>query len=278
MAHRIVPSGTLLVNASACHLSWVLQVIGRQGVATDAQFFYISDSKALHKYSRAGQLNFSNTEPFDSYTVEANHIGDIDVHDGEIFVGAEQFLDGVATNIQIAIHDAESLRFKRSFGFEPESGQLEVSGITVDPDHGLVWMCSWAGGESGRHLYAYDLHSGGYVRKLEMQPAPKQLQGVKYHGGSLWVTADDGDADLGEYDHIYRIAIEGPNAGKLVLAKTVDDVFKTGEIEGLAWDNTTGALLVFNNRGMQIVKGMPTHPYEGYTSEVHEVYVYKLPL
>ena len=45
------------------------------------------------------------------------------------------------------------------------SGQTEVSGITVDPDHGYMWMCSWAEDESGSYLYKYDLESGEYLGK-----------------------------------------------------------------------------------------------------------------
>lgn len=260
--------------ATSGPLAWVLQVAGRQGVAVDAQNYYISGSKALYKYNKAGELLLSNTQPFSNYTVEANHIGDIDVHDGEIFAGAEYFNDGASKNIQIAVYDAESLMYKRSLPFEPSSGQLEVAGVTVDPDHNLVWMCSWLKGESGRYLYAYELQGGTYVRKLELDPVPKQLQGINYHKGFLWLTADDGDADLDKYDHVYKVASEGANAGKVVLAKTMDGFRKTGEIEGLAWDDVTGELVVFNNRGMKIVNGMPIRPYPGYIAEVHEVYVY----
>lgn len=43
-------------------------------------------------------------------------------------------MDGVGKDIQIAIHDAETLKFKKSFKFNPDSGQEEVSGICVDRD------------------------------------------------------------------------------------------------------------------------------------------------
>ena len=80
------------------------------------------------------------------------HIGDIDVFRGEVYAGVEFFLDGIASNIQIVIYDAGTLEYKRSYPFDPSSGQTEVSGIAVDPDHGIIWMCSWGDGETGRYV------------------------------------------------------------------------------------------------------------------------------
>ena len=116
------------------------EVKGRQGVASDGNYYYVSGSKALYKYDKNGKLLLANETPFDGYPIPANHIGGIDVFNGEIFVSAENFMDGVGKDIQIAIHDAETLKLKRSFSFEPSSGQQEVSGICVDTDKRTVWM------------------------------------------------------------------------------------------------------------------------------------------
>lgn len=86
-----------------------------------------------------------------------NHLGDIDVYNGEIYAGVEYFMDGEAKNIQIAVYDAQTLELTGTWSFAEESGQNEVSGIAVDPDSESVWLCSWADGESGRYLYRYDL-------------------------------------------------------------------------------------------------------------------------
>jgi len=123
-------------------LKSVMPVAGRQGVACDGKFIYVSCSKALYKYDMNGKLVAENKNPFEGYSIPSNHIGDIDVYNGEIYVGAENFMDGVGKDIQIAIHDANTLKFKRTFKFEPKSGQEEVSGITVDPVKKTVWMCS----------------------------------------------------------------------------------------------------------------------------------------
>ena len=55
------------------------------------------------------------------------------------------------------------------------------------------------------------------------------------------------------------------------------DFRRAGEIEGLTIDPVTDDLLVLNNRGTQIILGMSQGPFkdEGYTKEIHEVYIYE---
>ena len=252
------------------------EVKGRQGVCTDGEFYYVSGSKALYKYDKKGNLLQTNETPFEGYSIPPNHIGDIDVFDGEIFVSAENFMDGVGKDIQIAIHDAKTLKLKRTFRFEPSSGQEEVSGITVDPDKRSVWMCSWVGEESGRYLYEYSLDSGKFLRKVHLQPVPQWVQGVFYWKGNLYLTADDGTADLEEPDHLYRVNITDKSYASVVQEKTFTEVKKQGEIEGLTMDPKTGELLVHFNRGARIVLGMGKGLYPGYDREISEVYRYKM--
>lgn len=254
----------------------VMEVKGRQGIATDGEFYYVSGSKAIYKYDKKGNLVASNENPFEGYQIPSNHIGDIDVFEGELFISAENFMDGVGKDIQIAIHDANTLKFKRSFKFEPASGQEEVSGICVDRDKRSVWMCSWVGENSGRYLYEYSLDSGKYLRKVHLFPVPQWVQGVFYHNGALFVTADDGEADNEEPDHMYRVDISSGTAAPVVLEKTFDDIKRMGEIEGLAIDPKTGELLVHFNRGARIVLGMGKGLYPGYDREISEIYRYSM--
>lgn len=257
------------------NLKDVFPVAGRQGVACDGTFIYVSGSTALYKYDMNGKLVQQNDKPFEGYSIPSNHIGDIDVYNGEIYVSAEHFNDGVGKDIQIAIHDAQTLKFKRSFAFEPKSGQLEVSGITVDPVKKTVWMCSWVGGESGNYLYEYDIQ-GHFLRKVHLQPVPQYVQGVFWVDGDLFVTADDGIADDNEPDHIYRVRITSATNASVTLEKTLDEAIKQGEIEGLCIDPTNNDLLVLMNRGSQIVLGMVKGFYPGYTKEISEVYRYSM--
>ena len=253
-----------------------IEVKGRQGIASDGEFYYVSNSKALYKYDKTGKLIANNENPFEGYAIPSNHIGDIDVFNGEIFVSAENFMDGVGKDIQIAIHDAKTLKFKRTFKFEPSSGQEEVSGICVDRDKRTVWMCSWVGENSGRYLYEYSLDTGKYLRKVHLFPVPQWVQGVFYYKGALYVTADDGEADFDEPDHIYRINVSDGTSAMVTLEKSLTEVKKQGEIEGLCVDPKTDEMLVLYNRGARIILGMGKGFYPGYDHEIHEVYRYRM--
>jgi len=63
------------------------KVKGRLVLLRD-NFYYVSGSKAIYKYDKKGNLVASNENPFDGYAISAsnscNHIGDIDVFNGEI--------------------------------------------------------------------------------------------------------------------------------------------------------------------------------------------------
>ena len=256
-------------------LSAVHRVNGRQGICVEGDFYWVSGSTSLTKYDRNWNLAAENTDPFAGYSLEVNHIGDIDVYQNELYLGVEYFMDGVGSNIQVAVYDGDTLQLKRVFPFRADTGQLECSGIAVDPDSRTVYMCSWIDDESSAYLYMYDLDDGSYKGKLRMDPVPKWIQGVAYFDGSLYVTCDDGDADADAAEHMYRIALNDEGtAGSVALEKTFDDVTRQGEIEGLSFDRSRGQFLLLYNRGARIVLGMPKGFYEGYTEEIHEVFVY----
>ena len=267
----------VMMPAHRYELAGSAQVDGRQGVCSEGDYYWVSGSATLAKYDKNWNLILKNEAPFEGYEIEVNHIGDIDVYENELYIGAEYFMDGVGKNIQIAVYDGDTLELKRTFPFEEESGQLECSGIAVDPDTKTVWMCSWVGEESGRYLYRYDLETGEYLGKIHMQMPPQWIQGMAYHNGCFYLTADDGNADDQEPDHLYRTQIlEDRTYCTVTLERTFDDVTKQGEIEGLTFDEQTGSLLLLYNRGARIVLGMPKGFYEGYDREISEVFTYHM--
>ena len=124
-------------------LTGSVEVEGRQGVCAENDSYWVSGSTTLAKYDKDWNLILKNESPFKGYELEVNHIADIDVYENELYIGAEYFMDGVGKNIQIAVYDGDTLELKRTFPFEEKSGQLECSGIAVDPDTKSVWMCSY---------------------------------------------------------------------------------------------------------------------------------------
>lgn len=258
-------------------LESVHPVNGRQGVCVEGDFYWVSGSATLTKYDQNWNVIAENTDPFKGYALEVNHIGDIDVYQNELYLGVEYFMDGEGKNIQVAVYDGDTLELKRVFPFRADTGQLECSGIAVDPDTQTVYMSSWIEDESSSYLYMYDLSVGDYKGKLQMQPSPKWIQGVACYDGNLYITCDDGDADDNAPDHMYRIEIGADRkTGRVVLEKTFDDVKRQGEIEGLTFDAARGEFLLLYNRGARIIAGMPSGFYEGYDHEIHEVFTYRM--
>ena len=258
-------------------LSETHEVDGRQGIAYENEKYYVSGSTTLSRYDKDWNLELASSKPFEEFKDEVNHIGDIDVYNNEIYAGVEYFMDGEAKNIQVAVYDANDFSLKRTYPFDFNSGQTEVSGIAIDTDTKSIWMCSWADSESGRYLYRYNLEDGKYLGKYHLQAPPQWIQGIAYLDGYIYITADDGTADLGEADHVYRTKIDVEKTTMPVLIeRTLDDVILQGEIEGLSFDKAKGQLLVSYNRGAQIVLGMPKGFYEGYSKELHEIFVYDM--
>ena len=259
----------------AYQLDRAVAVAGRQGIATDGSYYWVSGSTTLTKYDRNWNVVAENKDPLAGFDVEVNHLGDIDVYQNEIYAGAEYFMDGVGKNIQMAVYDGDTLQLKRTYLFEQSSGQLECSGIAVNPDDRTIAMCSWVGEESGRYVYLYDLDSGAYLRKVHLQCPPQWLQGIAYYDGDYYLSADDGTADEQEPDHIYRTRITSQSTASVVLERTLDDVEMQGEIEGLTFDPVTKQMLVLYNHGSRIVLGMVKGFYPGYDHEISEVYLYR---
>lgn len=298
--------------AKEYRLKKIVPVEGRQGIAVDSSFYYVSDTKALYKYDKDWNLVAVNKQPFRHPEI-ANHFGDIDVWNGEIYCGIEKFEYGRGYNIAVSIYDANTLEWKRDLPWSPESGQVEVSGIAVDRDRNMVWMSDWV---DSRYVYCYDLKTGKYHTKMQCMPTPYWCQGITIAEGKIVFSADDGEAAYGIPDNLYVAElgdvpytglIEGEEVvkdtpfsvkldkdGKPVMRKgliaggaqkgrvkhfrEMSDFKRAGEIEGVAIDPVNNNLLVLNNRGTRIVLGMSQGPIseEGYTGEVHEVYVYEI--
>lgn len=297
-----------IATAGAQHLGTeyrlkkVIPVAGRQGIAIDSTYYYISDTRALYKYDKQGRMVMKNDKPF-RHPELANHFGDIDVFNGELYTGNERFEFGHGHNISIDVYDAKTLKWKRTIPWEAASGQVECSGLAVDREKNMVWMSDWV---DSRYVYCYSLETGKYYTKMQCRPCPYWTQGIFIADGKMLFSADDGEATYGIPDNIYVADVSdvpytglkdgeqvtekdfkvvktpgkvaaGMKAGRLKLFREMGDFRRAGEIEGLSIDPVNDDLVVLSNRGYQILLGMPIAPFadEGYTKEIHELYVYE---
>ena len=260
--------------AETFELVRVFEVAGRQGVATDGRRYFVSGSQALYIYSPDGKLLKANEDPFACLEKRANHFGDISEHNGELYTGIEWFEEGRGQDIQIAVYDADTLQFKRSFPWSPDSGQVEVSALAVDKANDLVWMTDWV---NGSYAYRYRLSDGKYAGKLHLRPVPQWQQGIAVHNDNLYITADDGNADDREADNLWKVAAtEKETAVYVQHVMAFDQLRDFGEIEGLDFDDEAKQLLVLSNRGKRIDLGTPKGLYPGYDREISEVYIFQM--
>ena len=116
-------------------LSRVFPVEGRQGIAADSNYYYVSGSTVLYKYDKQGRLVARNGQPFEGLPLAANHIGDIDVWNGEIYAGIETFEDGKGENIQVAVYDDMEAVDRLGTGFG--AGRGVRAGRRPRPEYGL---------------------------------------------------------------------------------------------------------------------------------------------
>ncbi len=298
-------------------LKKVVEVKGRQGIATDGKYFYISDTRGLYKYDRNWNLVKkrvqTKNDPVFPDPTKANHFGDIDVYNGKIYTGNEKFEYGRGYNIAISVYDADTLEWIEDIPWSPESGQVEVSGVAVDREKNMIWLSDWV---DSRYVYCYSLDTKKYYTKMQCRPMPYWCQGIYIADGKMLFTSDDGESTYHIADNIYMADISevpytglvdgtevvkdtpfsvkldkngkcvtrtgkvagGAFASPLKLFREMKDFRRAGEIEGLTIDPVTNDLLVLNNRGTQIILGMSQGPFkkEGYTKEIHEVYIYEV--
>ncbi|AGB82533.1 hypothetical protein D781_2264 [Serratia sp. FGI94] len=268
-------------DCSHSHNNYILkksfQVIGRQGITTDGEHYFVSGTTSIEKYDKNGKMLLANNTPFDQQSELLNHFGDLSSNNGLLYLGAEFFKDGEARNLNISIYDANTLKFIKNIPLDTTSGQKEISAITVDNDNQSFWTTAWGDDESSHYVYQYAISDGRFIQRIKLSPTLSFIQGISYDKGNLFITTDDGQADKKEPDSLYRVNIKqalnqtGDNA---VLQHKFTEFTDSGEIEGVNVLNDE--LLVLNNRGMHIEKGMPIRPYPGYKKEISEVYIYDI--
>jgi len=277
---RALESGTSSAGSpsSKYTLKDVHVVKGRQGITTNGTHYFNTGSKGLYVYDTEWNMVMENEDPFAGLGESLNHFGDIGYYNGSIYTGAENFVNGRGQDIAIMLYDPETLKMTEEIPWHPESGQVEVSAITVDTDNGLVWMTDWV---NSTHIYSYDLKTGEYVSKIHLRPTPEWTQGIAFFKGDIYITADDGTADRRESDNLWKINRDDfPKNATFIhheMEFTSKDIFKDwGEIEGIEFDTERNEMLVLSNRGKIINLGMPMGLYPGYDAEISEVYVFSI--
>ena len=165
------------------------------------KYLYVSGSKTLAKYDMDGKLIKENKDPFVGYQKEANHIGDIDIYNNELYVSSEWFDAGVGwmaswvgeeSGRYLYEYDLSTGKYKRKVHLQPVpqwiqgvyayNGDLYVTSDdgTADekePDHIYRVEISDKNNEARVVLEKTlnDIRDVGEVEGLNVNPKTKQL-------------------------------------------------------------------------------------------------------
>lgn len=237
---------------------------GKQGIAMDDNFYYISDNDKLIKYDKDWKLikEIDDVKNYFTNVDNSHHIGDIEVYDGVIYTVGENFEHSVGGAIEVGLFDI-NLQWMKTLNIYPdEHGLKEVSGITIDISKSLIWISSWCDGDSGQYLYAYSYPNFKFIKKIKTNPWVQKIQGIKYYKGFIFASCDDSEKWSGNKetkDHLYRI---NPKNGHAILEHTLNEFDDNNETEGLTIDSHTGEFLIMQNMSNGLLTYFKTSKYK----------------
>jgi hypothetical protein len=144
-----------------------------------------------------------------------DHIGDVDVVDGVVYVPLEQPDYKVGSQAML-LYDAKTLAYRSG----RRVAQHHNSFVTVDPATGVAYSMDEFGGQA---LLRYDTRDGWKaLPPLPMSRAVDRVQGGDARDGAVWLSTDD------ETDGVYRVDLRTGDVQALGSVGHVD-----GEGEGI---------------------------------------------
>lgn len=173
------------------------------GVTTDANttYYYGLDTPAIRKFDPSwNKVLENNTAAADA---GIQHIGDGQYYNGFLYCAAENYSSPVSYGSQrIAIFRASDLSFVEQHDVSAEGN--EVSGLTIDPVAGIIYICSYV---QSNKVFKYSLTDFSYLGYIQLTRDLTLTQGITYRDGFLYI-ATDGTKEVIKIDMNGRI-LEG---------------------------------------------------------------------
>ena len=234
-------------------LNRVTDVSGLHGIGYDGESYYVNGNETIGKLDADWQVTALLEDPFKGLAKEADTVIDLDVVGGEIYAGVQKSGDGSATNLQIAVYDAETLKLKRFGELDAESGQSDIAGITVDTDNKCIWLSS----SKGRYIYAYATDTGAFLRKVALDGAPAGISGIAYYDGWIYITST-----LGGY-RLSRCQVDtAADSFKVVKERELVELNDPGSRIGIAFDDADDRLLLASDSIYRYDMKVNDHPLD----------------
>lgn len=169
-----------------------------QGVAFDGEYYYVSDTNGLKKYTQNWMLVAENLDPCGDVGGGVNHVGDIHVQDGILYAPIEFFSGPSTFNYQkIAKFNSDDLTFISATDVSAQAH--ECSSLCINPRDGLLYVTSYT---DGSKLWKYNPNTLAYVGTLNLSSTINELQGITFWRDAFWLTED-------ATDRVVRVELDG---------------------------------------------------------------------
>jgi hypothetical protein len=202
-----LPTGKNVINLLPFKFKGVINNINmHQGITSDSTNWYASSDGQLKKYDSDFNVIASNLN-ISTLTGNSTHTGDLKYYDGKIYVVTENYTNCTTfSNQKISVFNASDLSFIESHDVSAQS--KEVSGITIDSENGIIYVCSYC---STTTIEKYNLSDFSYIGTITT-PTITGKQGIDFYNGKLYVSTDT---------KIYKITTAGTVEETLAVIPTV---------------------------------------------------------
>ena len=214
-----------------------------QGLTTDGKQWFFSSTNGLERanfdYSRIQAVMPAIADPLANPSAVAdrglNHIGDIDVADGTLYVPLDtsrRDANGGRYNTPvIALYKAADLSYTgQSFALRPPTGTQDIaSWVAVDANKGLAYGMAY---DHATQLIAYKLADWSFDHFVNLSQTLDQVQGAKVRGDWIYMASD------AESKSVYRTHLKTGVVEELFQIKMPFEQ----EIEGISFLDTPQGL------------------------------------
>lgn len=182
-----------------------------QGYSSCGNWNYFFNTNILYLSSSYDQMQVLKQNN-DVLVPGANHMGDGDVYNGNVYTVIENWAGCTAppSVAAIRVFDAGSLQSVQVQDITAD--QHEVSGIAVIPGTGTAVVSSYC---DGSKLFVYSLASLTLQGTIPLPTNVSYIQGVAYHNGFLYLANTDGKLyGLRLSDGTMRLLMQGSATGE----------------------------------------------------------------
>lgn len=212
-------------------------LIEHQGVCSDGQHYYVTDTNAINKYDLDWNLVASNPDPVGDIGGGVNHCGDLDIHNGMLYVPAENYSSPTVFSAQqIAIFRADTLEFVAAQDVSAQGA--EVSGVCIDADAGHLYTVSFSA--AGFGAIKYNFPALEFLEAITGSSLPTYVQGMTRFRGEFY-------ANSGGKENTYLMAADFSSATRQWTDVADTATTRSGDYEGIG--STDDEMLVLRDEG-----------------------------